>query len=153
MMARIRVPFPSAQEGAATPPLTSSATPAVWLMDSITQVVAADAGAVVVSGSHGGRSSGHYALAVPLKLAVFNDAGGGKEGAGIAALAMLQARGAAAVAVGHDSARIGEAEDAWAHGVISHLNEAAAALGLARGERLQDAVRRLVAGPQGHPNG
>ena len=63
----------------------------VVLMDSITQVDASDAGAFVVSGSHGGTSSGEFALAVPLGLTVFNDAGIGKDEAGIAALAMAQA--------------------------------------------------------------
>jgi len=61
----------------------------VWLMDTITKVTPDDAGSIVVSGSHGGTSSGSFALAAPLKLAVFNDAGVGKDSAGIAALDML----------------------------------------------------------------
>jgi hypothetical protein len=60
-------------------------------MDTITEAGPDDAGEVVVSGSHGGTSSGSFALAAPLRLAVFNDAGVGKDEAGIAALAMLQA--------------------------------------------------------------
>ncbi len=115
----------------------------VWLMDTITKVAAEDAGSVVVSGSHGGTSSGHFALAAPLKLAVFNDAGVGKDGAGIAALAMLQAHGSAAVTVAHTSARIGDAGDTWAHGVVSHVNAAAQALGLAPGQPLRAAVKQL----------
>jgi len=74
----------------------------------------------------------------------FNDAGGGKDDAGIAALAMLQARAIAAAAVAHSSARIGDALDAWQHGVISHVNEAARRLGLHAGERVQAAVERLL---------
>lgn len=116
------------------------------LVDSITQLKAADAGAWVVSGSHGGVSSAQYALAQPLALAVFNDAGIGKDEAGVAALALLQAEGRAAAAVGHDSARIGDARDAWAHGVISRVNPAAAALGLAPGQRLRPALEQLLAG-------
>lgn len=113
----------------------------VLLVDSITQIGPADAGRWVVSGSHGGSSSASYALAVPLALAVFNDAGVGKDEAGIAALGLLQAQGRAAATVAHDSARIGDARDAWAHGVVSHVNAAAAALGLAPGQRLRDALR------------
>jgi hypothetical protein len=75
---------------------------------------------------------------------VFNDAGVGKDGAGIAALAMLQARGVAGVAVSHDSARIGDPHDTWTHGRVSHVNAAAAALGLQPGDRLQRELRRLV---------
>jgi len=61
----------------------------VLIMDSITKVAPGDEDAIVVSASHGGASSGEFALEVPLKAAFFNDAGGGKDGAGIAALAML----------------------------------------------------------------
>ena len=67
----------------------------VVIMDSITKVTPEDAGGLVVSASHGGASSGEFALEVPLKAAFFNDAGVGKEDAGIAALAMLQASGVA----------------------------------------------------------
>ena len=116
----------------------------VLAMDTITKVAPGMEGCLVVSGSHGGTSSGEFALAVPLQLAVFNDAGVGKDDAGIAALAMCQARGRAAVAVAHTSARIGDALDAWQHGVISHVNAAAAALGLQPGQALQAALRRLI---------
>jgi len=117
----------------------------VLIMDSITKVTPADAGAIVVSASHGGASSGEFALEVPLKAVFFNDAGVGKQGAGIAALAMLQDRGVAAGTVAHTSARIGDAQDMWDHGVISHLNDAARRLGLAVGQPLRTALRQLVA--------
>lgn len=119
---------------------------AVLIMDSITKVEPADRGAIVVSASHGGTSSGEFALAVPLKLVFFNDAGVGKDGAGIAALAMLQARGVGGGAVAHTSARIGDAMDMWESGVISHLNAAALALGLKVGQPLRDALTRVVRG-------
>jgi len=118
----------------------------VLIMDSITKVTPEDEGAIVVSASHGGASSGEFALEVPLKAAFFNDAGGGKDGAGLAALAMLQARGVAGGTVAHTSARIGDALDTWECGVISHLNEAARQLGLAVGEPLRTALQRLAAG-------
>lgn len=116
----------------------------VLLMDSITQVTPEDAGSLVVSGSHGGRSSGEVALGVPLALVIFNDAGVGKDEAGIAALAMLQARGVAAGTVAHGSARIGDAQDAWEHGVVSRLNAAALALGLREGDALVRALPPLL---------
>jgi hypothetical protein len=116
----------------------------VLLVDSITMLAAADAGAFVVSASHGGTSSAAFALEVPLSLAVFNDAGVGKDGAGIAALALLEARGVASATVSHTSARIGDAQDMWDHGVVSHLNARAAALGLRVGEALGPALRRCV---------
>ena len=116
----------------------------VILMDSITKVSKEDEGQVVVSASHGGSSSGEFALEVPLKAVFFNDAGVGKEDAGIAALQMLQARSIAGGTVSHLSARIGDSQDMWDHGVISHLNDAARALGLSVNERLDVALKRLV---------
>ena len=118
----------------------------VLLLDSITSIAPEDAGALVVSASHGGVSSGEFALAVPLKLVFFNDAGVGKDAAGIAALAMLQKRGVAGGAVAHTSARIGDAQDMWESGVISHLNDAARGLGLAVGQPLCGALKRMAQG-------
>lgn len=116
----------------------------VLLVDSITQLDADDAGAVVVCGSHGGASSGEVALRHGLRAVFFNDAGVGKDDAGIAALAMLQQRGVAGVAVSHTSARIGDALDAWQHGVVSFANDAARALGLQTGESTRAALARLA---------
>ncbi len=119
----------------------------VLIMDSITQVCADDAGVLVVSASHGGTSSGQFALEVPLRVVFFNDAGVGKDAAGIAALQMLQDRGVAGGAVSHTSARIGDSQDMWDHGVISHVNAQAQALGLVPGARLLEALTRLIQAP------
>ncbi|HSC64623.1 MAG TPA: hypothetical protein VLD35_13360 [Caldimonas sp.] len=116
----------------------------IVIVDSITQLDAEDEGALVVSGSHGGASAAEFALAVRLAAVFFNDAGVGKDEAGVAALHLLQQRGVAAGTVSHLSARIGDAQDAWDHGVVSRLNEAARALGIAPGERLRDALNRLL---------
>lgn len=116
----------------------------IILMDSITKVTPDDEGAIVVSASHGGASSGEFALAVPLSLVVFNDAGVGKDEAGVAALAMLESRKIAGVTTSHTSGRIGDAEDMWHHGVISRTNATAAALGLAEGQQLKNAALGLI---------
>ena len=116
------------------------AAPVLVLLDSVTQVEFRHAAQLVVTGSHGGASVVPYARAVRAWLYVFNDAGVGKDGAGIAALDLLDADGIAAVAVAHTSARIGEALDSWEHGVVSHANCAAAALGLAVGLALRGQV-------------
>jgi len=112
----------------------------VVLVDSITQIEADDAGSVAVSGSHGGTSSADFAAEVALALSVFNDAGVGKDEAGVAGLARLERQGQAAVAVSHRSARIGDAGDTWENGVISRVNAGAARLGLRAGQRLRDAL-------------
>lgn len=113
------------------------------LVDSITQLSDADKADVVVTGSHGGRSSTEFALRHRPRLACFNDAGVGKDSAGIVALARFEAQGLACVTVSHQSARIGDAKDAWANGVISHANRCAAQLGLHEGMVLNQALRAL----------
>ena len=118
----------------------------ILIMDSITKVAPEDAGAIVVSASHGGASSGEFALDVPLKAVFFNDAGVGKDKAGIAALAMLQTKQVAAGTVAHTSACIGDAQDMWESGVISYVNDAARALGLHPGLPLRASLKRLVTG-------
>lgn len=116
------------------------------LVDSITEALRHGAGAVVVSGSHGGLSAARFALAARPHAAVFNDAGIGKDGAGVAALAWLQAHGIAAVAVAHDSARIGEALSTWNDGVISAANTQAIALGARAGTPLREWLQTTPAG-------
>jgi hypothetical protein len=116
----------------------------VVIMDSITKVTPDDRGSVVVAASHGGTSSGEFALEVPLDLVVLNDAGIGKDEAGIVALGMLDQKGVSGATVSHNSARIGDSLDMWESGVISRVNPAAAARGLREGESLRTAVSRLL---------
>lgn len=113
------------------------------LFDSITEAIGQAAGRVVVSGSHGGASAGRFAIQAQPRLAAFNDAGVGKDDAGIAALVLLQAAGIAACTVAHHSAHIGEARSTLDDGVISFVNAPAAAMGLAPGQRLRDALAAL----------
>jgi len=117
----------------------------VIVVDSITQLTPDDAGAMVVSASHGGVSSGEVALAFSLAAVFFNDAGVGKDDAGTAALAMLQANGVPAGTVSHTSARIGDAADMWSNGMISHVNLAARKLGVEPGSSLRATLVRIVA--------
>jgi hypothetical protein len=122
-------------------------SPTIRVVDSITELGPQDAGCVAVSGSHGGISSARYALAARPLLTVFNDAGVGKDDAGIAALAFLQSEGLAACTVAHTSARIGQASSTLAHGVISHGNDYALALGVQPGQSCHNAVQQLQLPP------
>lgn len=120
--------------------------PRLRLVDSITELVpGVDAGCIAVSGSHGGISSAQYAWAARPLLAVFNDAGVGKDRAGLAALPFLQGHGIAACAVAHDSARIGEARSTLRDGIISHANALANALGAMPGRACSELVEALGA--------
>ena len=116
----------------------------VIVMDSITKLTPDDAGAFVVSASHGGVSSGEFALAFPLGAVFFNDAGVGKDNAGIVALEMLQRKGVAAGTVSCTSARIGDSADMWSNGVISHVNAAARKLGLKPGTNLRTMLIEII---------
>jgi hypothetical protein len=119
--------------------------PVLRIVDSITELGAADAGCVAVSGSHGGISSARYALAARPLLSVFNDAGGGLDNAGMAALDFLQLNSLAACVVAHHSARIGEAQSTLASGMVRAANAAASALGVQAGWSCQQVVDFLVA--------
>ena len=96
-----------------------------FVIDSISAVTHEMCGQIVVTGSHGGKSAAHLALAYPPAFVVFNDAGIGLDNAGIAGLEILQQQGVAACTVSHVSARIGEAPSTLATGVISHTNSLA----------------------------
>lgn len=109
----------------------------VLLMDSISEILPGDAGYLVVAGSHAAQNVPRYALSVPLRAAVFNDAGIGKDGAGISSLGALADGGLPAVAVSHDSARIGDARDVYENGLITVANRLAADLGAAPGMPVQ----------------
>ena len=115
-------------------------------MDTISDLVEEDAGAVLVCASHGGVSSGSYACRYPMLAVFFNDAGVGKDDAGIAALAMLEEKGAPGLTYSHNSARIGDVQDAWANGIISHLNDSASKAGFQKGQSVQEALKRFAAG-------
>jgi len=113
------------------------------IVDSITELQPADAGCIVLSGSHGGLSSARYALAVRPLLSVFNDAGVGRDDAGIAGLELLQAEALAACTVSHTSARIGLAASTWADGIVSHANPLAEALGIRTGLGVREQIETL----------
>jgi hypothetical protein len=105
------------------------------LLDSIALVSTLgehSADTVIVSGSHGGVSAASFVVDHPHRplIVFFNDAGIGKDDAGIAGLPMLEAIGVAGCAYSHLSARIGEAADGLASGVVSHVNAPARAMGI-----------------------
>lgn len=119
----------------------------VWALDSITLTRPEDRRAVIVSGSHaallGGRRDDGL-IGADIFAAFFNDAGLGKDDAGVARLPVLEARGIAAAAVSCDSARIGDGRSTYDTGVISRLNEVAHRLELKEGMTTREAVARLV---------
>jgi hypothetical protein len=111
-------------------------------IDSISLVVAEDAGQIVLSGSHGGVVSGQRALAirVPAAAALYNDAGVGMDEAGISRLSVLDEMGVAGATVSAASARIGDGRSTYADGMVSYCNELARSYGITPGMLARTAV-------------
>lgn len=112
---------------------------------TVTKLPSETCGAVLLTGSHGGRYAGRLALLAGVRAAVFHDAGIGRDEAGIGALALFDDLGVPACAIGHDTARVGDATDMLARGRVSRANAAAAALGVASGMPCAAALARLEA--------
>jgi hypothetical protein len=74
----------------------------------------------------------------------YNDAGVGKARAGVVALDMLGAVGLACATYSHESACIGDAQDGYRNGIVTHVNAQALQLGVATGMRVQDWVNRCL---------
>lgn len=117
--------------------------PSIVVLDSITHLKPEHAGQVVVAGSHGGAYAAYLAAAGHVTAIILNDAGVGKDKAGIAVLDYFDAIDGAACTVGHMSARIGEGQDMMDSGIITGVNKAAAAIGCKVGESCADAARKL----------
>lgn len=104
--------------------------PGVLVADTITKLPREAAGAVVISGSHGGCYPGYLAAKARVRAVILNDAGIGKDAAGLGSLPYLDALGIAAATVSHQSCRIGDTEDMMARGRISCANRAAVQAGV-----------------------
>jgi hypothetical protein len=116
----------------------------ILVMDSIAFAAPDMAGHLIVTGSHGGTSAGEYARRHGVAAAACNDAGIGKDAAGIAGLAALDDDGIVGVAVGHDTARIGDGTDTWLCGVVSYANATALAAGIRPSQPLDMAFTELA---------
>jgi hypothetical protein len=123
---------------------------AIVMADSITRVGSEAAGTVIVNASHGGIYAAYLAAKLDAAAAIFNDAGIGRDRAGIVGLDYLEEFGIPAATVGHDTARIGDGADMMASGIVSHANRSAAALGARPGQSCRDAAAALQQAPHVH---
>ena len=115
------------------------------VVDSVTRLGPEAQGRVVVGGSHGGVYAAYLSAKARVAGVVLNDAGLGLDRAGIAGLDYLQPLGIPAACCSHRSARIGDGFDLLGRGIVSHVNGAAAALGVEPGMWCREAARRLAA--------
>ncbi|MDH4326850.1 MAG: hypothetical protein OEW90_22150 [Betaproteobacteria bacterium] len=121
--------------------------PALLSADSVTELDARHRGAVLVAGSHGGRIAAYYASRAGVHAVILNDAGIGKDEAGVAGITALESVGMAAAAAHCATARIGDGADTLARGVVSRANKLAAACGIAPGMPVRDAAVLLTRAP------
>jgi hypothetical protein len=116
----------------------------IVVMDSMSQVETGDRDRILVAASNGGQESGRLAIDIRCALAVFNDAGIGKDDAGIAGVVAMGAAGIPGAAVSHVSAEISNGMDMWHHGVLSYVNAPAHAAGLRVGDTVDTGVREFA---------
>ena len=100
---------------------------------------------VVVSGSYGGRYNAFNAAKWPVRAVIMNDAGIGKDNAGIVGLDFLDQIDLAAATADAQTCHIGDGDHMLAHGIISHVNRTAAALGCAPGQSVRNCAERMRA--------
>ena len=115
------------------------------VVDSITHLKPEHRGAAVLCASHGGRYAAWYAAEMGAAAAIFNDAGIGREQAGISGLDLLARLDVPAACVSHRSACIGHGGHTLANGILSCVNRQAEACGLAVGMTARAAIDRLAA--------
>lgn len=97
----------------------------ITVTDSITFLNESNSGDIVVCGSHGGLSAGKYAKKYRVKAVFFNDAGIGKNNAGVKSLESLDGAGIPACTVDCMSAEIFNGQDVLENGIISVCNQLA----------------------------
>lgn len=111
-----------------------------FILDSVTHLQAEHAGAAVVAASHGGRYAGWYAATKGAGAVILNDAGVGRDFAGVAGLGLLARYGIPAACLSHRSARIGQGQHSYEYGRLSFVNEPARSLGLMAGMACAEAL-------------
>lgn len=119
----------------------------ILLADTITKLGAESVDKVVISGSHGGVYPGFLAHRAGARAVILNDAGVGKDHAGIGSLPYCEALAMAAATIAHDSARIGDTSDMMRRGIISHANTIARAAGCLPGMPCREAAQKLLSAP------
>ena len=115
--------------------------------DTVTRPTEAWRGAVLVARSHGGVYAAYCAVKAGVRAVILNDAGRGKDDAGVGGAGYCDALGIPFAVIDTMSARIGNGDDMVARGVISLANKAAAALGVRPGMRCADAAAAMAAAP------
>jgi hypothetical protein len=110
------------------------------------QVTEADRGQVIVSGSYGGEYNAFHAAKWGIRGVVLCDAGVGRDDAGINGLPYLDGVGVPAATADVRTCHIADGEHILGHGIVSHVNAAARALGCRVGMPVRECADCMARG-------
>lgn len=113
--------------------------------DSVTKPTDAWKRAVLIAGSHGGVYAAYCAVKAGVRGVILNDAGRGKDNAGIGGGGYCEELGIPYATVDTRSARIGNGDSMASDGLVSFANPAAEALGLEPGMTSLKAAEQMLA--------
>lgn len=118
----------------------------IVLLDSLGDLQPGNTSPILVCGSHcgGNRNLARQVKNCHVKAVFLNNAGVGKNQAGIKGLMHYQAEGVLACAVDHNSAEIGIARDTWESGTISHTSPQTEEAGIQIGDSVKEAVAKII---------
>ncbi len=116
----------------------------IVVADSAAAMDESTKGDVFVDGSHCGINVGEITIHSGVGAMIGNDAGMGKNNAGIAALKMCDEQGIPAAAVAAMSAKIGSGMSTYEQGQISVVNESAKKLGISAGMSAREAADKML---------
>jgi hypothetical protein len=127
-------------------PVVVEETPSgrIWATPGSTAIKEKIPNDVFCSGANSSRVFSDGALRMAAKGAIANDAGIAKNNTAVEGVMLLQERGIPAASVGTMSARLGEGLSTWNDGVISVVNQTAAARGVKVGMSAKEAARLML---------
>lgn len=112
----------------------------IVIVDTSSEVDQSNNMDIIITGSHGGVNACEYMANLKIKGMVSNDAGIGKNEAGIAGMKALDKYDIPAVAVATMSAKIGNGTSTYEQGRLSATNELAKKLGISEGMSAREAA-------------
>ncbi len=99
---------------------------------------------IIMTGSHGGRVGSLPAVKYRVAAAFYNDAGVGKDNAGISRLTWLEENHIYGAAVDANTARIGIGMETYESGIVSHANALAESIGIRPGIGAKEAAQIIL---------
>ncbi|OEU48750.1 MAG: hypothetical protein BA862_13870 [Desulfobulbaceae bacterium S3730MH12] len=112
----------------------------IVVADSVTAATDENRGDILVCGSHCGANVGQIAVAGKIGAMIGNDAGMGRNNAGVSGFDICDVHGIPVAAVASMSAMIGSGVSTYEEGTVSAVNILAAKLGVSKGMSAKNAA-------------